>query len=112
MRIVGLADIDEAAAAVDAGGLVVVPTRRWYMLCGRADRNAVATRIFGIKKRPTDRSLLYVARSYDEATGIFAMNDDARLLADAFWPGDLALLLPWRKASDIVRMEGVGDSEA
>jgi L-threonylcarbamoyladenylate synthase len=111
MKIVTSDDIGVAAAAVDAGDLVVVPTQRWYMLCGRADSEAVAARIFGAKHRATERTLLHVARSPAEARTAFVLNDEARLLADAFWPGDLALVLRWRDAAAGERMTAVGDTE-
>ncbi|WP_432832900.1 L-threonylcarbamoyladenylate synthase [Dactylosporangium sp. CA-092794] len=108
MQVVPLADLGAAATAVDAGGVVIVPTSRWYMLCGRADFPEVAERIFLAKRRPESRSLLLAAPSTETVRRLFTLSPVAGLLAEAFWPGDLALLLPWQHDDDRRRMTSVG----
>src|SRR4051795_11721135 len=98
MRIVTSSDLDLAARAIEAGELVVVPTERWYMLCCDASNPGACARIFTTKKRPPDKSLLFVAPSPEAVRQRFSVAKEAELLAAAFWPGDLALLLPWRDA--------------
>jgi tRNA A37 threonylcarbamoyladenosine synthetase subunit TsaC/SUA5/YrdC len=90
------ASVEAAAAALDADQLVVMPSARWYMLCGRADAEPVTRRMFAGKHRPSDRSLMLAVADRKAAAGMFSFTSAARVLADAFWPGDLALLLPWR----------------
>jgi len=112
MKIITRGELPVAAAAVDDGGLVVVPTRRWYMLCGRADDADVVARIFALKQRPVGRTLLHVTRSPAEARATFAWSEEAEFLAARFWPGDLALALSWRRPADCARMSAVGAREA
>ncbi|MEV6631588.1 Sua5/YciO/YrdC/YwlC family protein [Actinoplanes sp. NPDC051470] len=105
-------DLDLAARAIEAGELVVVPTKRWYMLCCDASNPGACARIFSTKKRPPDKSLLFVAPSPEAVRQRFSVAKEAELLAAAFWPGDLALLLPWRDAAEGERHQAVGTPEA
>jgi L-threonylcarbamoyladenylate synthase len=108
MRIVRPNELDLAAHAVEAGDLVVIPTRRWYMLCCDAANAGACARVFAAKRRPADRSLLLVASSAEVVQQLLCLSEDAELLAEAFWPGDLALLLPWRDPTDGQRYAAVG----
>lgn len=112
MQIVKPNDLALAARAIEAGELVVVPTQRWYMLCGDASDPDACARIFTTKRRPPDKSLLFVAQSPEAARQHFHVSKEAELLAAAFWPGDLALLLPWRDPAEGERHQAVGAPEA
>ncbi|MCM4084546.1 L-threonylcarbamoyladenylate synthase [Paractinoplanes hotanensis] len=112
MQIVTPNDLALAAHAIEAGGLVVVPTQRWYMLCCDASNPDACARIFTTKRRPPDKSLLFVAPSPEAVRQRFRVSKDAELLAAAFWPGDLALLLPWRDQAEGERHQAVGAPEA
>lgn len=111
MKVVAPSDVRLAAEAMEAGELVIVPTSRWYMICCDAGNADACARIFAAKQRPADKSLLLVARSMDAVRELFSVSGDAELLARAFWPGDLALLLPWRDAADGARHSAVGVPE-
>jgi L-threonylcarbamoyladenylate synthase len=112
MRIVASSEIDLAAQAVEAGRLVIVPTSRWYMICCDASNTGACDRIFAAKQRPADKSLLLVAPSTDAVRQRFHLSADAKLVTDALWPGDLALLLPWRDPAEGTRHSAVGTPEA
>ena len=112
MQIVTPNDLALAAHAIEAGELVVVPTQRWYMLCCDASNPDACARIFTTKRRPPDKSLLFVAPSPEAVRQRFHVSKDAELLAAAFWPGDLALLLPWRDPAEGERHQAVGAPEA
>jgi L-threonylcarbamoyladenylate synthase len=112
MRIVTHSDLALAARAIEAGELVIVPTQRWYMLCCDASKPDACARIFTTKRRPPDKSLLFVAQSLDAVRQRFHVSKEAELLAAAFWPGDLALLLPWRDPAEGERNQAVGTPEA
>jgi L-threonylcarbamoyladenylate synthase len=77
-------------AAIDAGELVVLPSVRWYMMCDRADG-----RMFQAKRRPPDRHLMLGIADAGQARRTFVVNPAAEVLMAQFWPGDLALPLPW-----------------
>jgi L-threonylcarbamoyladenylate synthase len=86
------------AAAVEvlrSGGLVAFPTETVYGLGADAGDEGAVARIFEVKRRPRDHPLIVHLAA---AELIDAWADDvppeARLLADAFWPGPLTMLLP------------------
>ena len=95
MHPINPAQITDAARALEHGSLVVVPTSRWYMVCADATNTEACERIFTAKKRPTGKSLVLVSPSLRHAQATFSMTAAASALATAFWPGDLALVLPW-----------------
>ncbi|MBF6259880.1 L-threonylcarbamoyladenylate synthase [Nocardia farcinica] len=112
MKIIEPTQLDVAVDAVAAGQLVIVPTHRWYMICADA-RDAVACdRIYEGKRRPATKPLALVVRSQSEAADLFVFSDDAHRLAAAFWPGDLALILPWRDTENGKRHAAVGSPNA
>lgn len=108
MRLIGPEDLDTAVQAIEAGGLAVVPTRRWYMVCADASNARACDDIITGKRRPSGKPLAYVATSTASCEERFILSPDARRLATAFWPGDLALLLPWKNAEDAAQHAAVG----
>lgn len=88
------ADLARAAAILEAGGLVAIPTETVYGLAANAlDANAV-TKIFEAKGRPNyDPLIVHAANA--EAAFLYArmVPEIARKLAAAFWPGPLTLVL-------------------
>jgi L-threonylcarbamoyladenylate synthase len=97
MKLIGPDELQLAAEALARGDLVVMPTRRWYMVCADASNADTCERIFRAKKRPQAKSLAYVVPDREVAASKFAMSEGAYRLAREFWPGDLAMLLPWRE---------------
>ena len=87
--------LDRAAAILQAGGLVAMPTETVYGLGANAlDRSAVH-RIFVAKQRPFwDPVIVHIADEAMLAGLVAEIPDSARLLMKAFWPGPLTLLLP------------------
>ncbi len=76
------------------GGIVAAPTETVYGLAADA-RNAKACRdVFRAKGRPANDPLIVHVNSLDQAGEVAALNDAARSLAKAFWPGPLTLVLP------------------
>lgn len=96
MKLISPDQIEIAAQAVAVGALVVVPTRRWYMICANARNPEVCERVFTGKGRRRSKSLAYVIPDREAAENLFVMTSPARKLTSAFWPGDLALILAWR----------------
>ncbi|MFD9047945.1 L-threonylcarbamoyladenylate synthase [Streptomyces zaomyceticus] len=108
MQVIPPTDIDTAAAAIEAGRLVVVPTARWYMICADAANPDACKAILEGKQRPKNKPLALVAPDQDRARDMLHFTPDAERLAAAFWPGDLALFLPWRDPDDATRYCVVG----
>jgi L-threonylcarbamoyladenylate synthase len=96
--------VARAAEVIRAGGLVAFPTETVYGLGADATDPAAVGRIFTAKGRPADHPLIV---HLGDADLVEAWADvvppEGRLLADAFWPGPLTMLL-WRspKAPDAV----------
>lgn len=91
--------IERAVQVLRDGGLVALPTETVYGLGADARVPAAVRRIFAVKGRPADHPLIVHIASA-EALDAFAVDvpNDARRLADAFWPGPLTLIL-WRAPS-------------
>lgn len=111
MKVIPDDQLADASAAIAAGELVVVPTARWYMVCANAADGDACDRIFAGKARPATKSLLYVLPSAD-AANLFELSPQAERLAAAFWPGDLAMILPWREPIVGQRHRAVGATNA
>ena len=86
--------VSEAARVLAAGGLVAFPTETVYGLGADATSGAAVARIYGAKGRPSFNPLIahVTDLAAGEREGIF--NEDARALAQAFWPGPLTLVVP------------------
>jgi L-threonylcarbamoyladenylate synthase len=108
MRVISPAELDVAAAVIKTGELVIVPTNRWYMICADAANSDACRSVFDGKRRPEAKSLCFVAPSFADYQKYFHFSAEAPKLADAFWPGDMALLLPWRDPQDAVKYAAVG----
>lgn len=86
--------IARAASCITRGGLVIFPTETFYGLGGDPWHSAAVGRIFRIKERDMRKPLPLIAA--DEAAVRQAVAEwpaVAQLLARAFWPGPLTLVL-------------------
>jgi L-threonylcarbamoyladenylate synthase len=90
------AGIAAAAALLRAGELVAVPTETVYGLAARADSADAVAAIYRAKGRPSFNPLIVHVASLEQAEQIAILDDRARKLAQAFWPGALTLVLPLR----------------
>lgn len=83
------------------GAVFIYPTETIYGIGGRADSREVEKRIRSIKERHKASPFILIAadkkyfRSFD-----LHFTQNATLLADKFWPGNLTLVLPSKKTSD------------
>ncbi len=87
----------EAARFLAGGGIVALPTETVYGLAANAADEQAVARIYTAKGRPDFNPLIVHVASIQAAQKLADFSDDARRLADAFWPGPLTLVLP-RKA--------------
>jgi L-threonylcarbamoyladenylate synthase len=88
-------DISKAVAILNAEGLVAIPTETVYGLAGNIFSKKAIKLIFEIKKRPFFNPLIVHIKSVDELLDIVSyVPEKAKLLANAFWPGPLTLVLP------------------
>src|SRR5271170_5672149 len=86
--------IARAAALLRAGEVIGLPTETVYGLAGDGLNPVALARIFEVKQRPLfDPLILHFADA--EAAFAYAeeVPDEARQLAEKFWPGPLTLVL-------------------
>lgn len=91
-------DIDKAADLLKAGQLVAIPTETVYGLAGNALNPTAVTAIFRVKNRPRFDPLIVHVSDLEQASR-YTRNipHGAKLLAEAYWPGPLTLLMPKRE---------------
>src|SRR4051812_36217392 len=91
--------IERAAAVLEAGGLGGFPTETGYGLGADASNVDAVARMFSVKGRPRDHPVIvHLSDANELDQWAVSVPTPARLLADAFWPGPLTLLLeraPW-----------------
>ncbi|MGZ8369998.1 MAG: L-threonylcarbamoyladenylate synthase, partial [Caulobacteraceae bacterium] len=88
--------IESAADALRRGELVILPTETVYGLaCDAGNAEAVA-RSFEAKGRPRFNPLIAHVADLAAAERIADLGAMARRLAEAFWPGPLTIVAPYR----------------
>lgn len=76
------------------GGLVAFPTETVYGLGGNALDAEASAKIYAAKGRPSDNPLIVHIADWDAIEAITeGLPPAAKLLADAFWPGPLTMIL-------------------
>lgn len=87
--------INTAAEILKNGGVVGMPTETVYGLAGNAYSQVAVNKIFEAKGRPTDNPLIVHISEFDEIYDLVEyVPDNAKKLAEAFWPGPLTIILP------------------
>ena len=100
--------IRQAAQALARGDIVAFPTETVYGLGANAlDARAVA-KVFAAKERPRFNPLIVHVPDLAAAELYAVITDTARLLAEAFWPGPLSLVLQKRPACGIADLVSAG----
>jgi L-threonylcarbamoyladenylate synthase len=103
--------VDAAVAVLRAGGLVAMPTETVYGLAADATDPIAVRSVFATKGRPVDHPLIVHLASAASLPVWAVVDDDARRLADAFWPGPLTMVLP-RQAHVLDEVTGGRDTVA
>lgn len=102
------AGLQAAAAALQAGRLVGVPTETVYGLAADATNARAVAAVFAAKGRPRFNPLIVHVPSQDAARRIAVFDEPARRLADVLWPGPLTLVLPLRPEARIADLATAG----
>jgi len=100
--------IGVAAALIRGGEVVAFPTETVYGLGANALDGAAVARIFEAKGRPRFNPLIVHVPDAADVQTYAVMNDRAREVAAAFWPGPLTLILPRRKDCPISDLATAG----
>lgn len=104
--------IEDAAEALRAGELVVLPTDTVYGLAARPDDPVATARIFDAKRRPRGLSLPILVPSLEAARAVARFDDRAERVASALWPGPLTLILSRTEISRTWELGADADSIA
>jgi len=86
------AAVARAAAALRAGGIIILPTETVYGIGGDGSRAEVVRRIYAIKGRSEEKPLVRLAADWKDLEDVI-WRPETRKLAEAFWPGPLTLVL-------------------
>ncbi|MDR2554812.1 MAG: threonylcarbamoyl-AMP synthase [Fibromonadaceae bacterium] len=87
--------IEKAAEILKRNGIVAIPTETVYGLAGNALNETAVAKIFAAKERPFFDPLIVHIAEFGELENLAAeIPQNAKLLAEKFWPGPLTLVLP------------------
>ena len=85
----------QAAALLQRGELVALPTETVYGIAADARNGEAVRKIFEAKGRPQDNPLIVHICGMEMLRGIVSeVPERARKLAEAFWPGPLTMVMP------------------
>lgn len=100
------ADIAFAGEALRNGELICIPTETVYGLAADALNPEAVSNIFVVKGRPNDNPLIVHIADFDDIYPLVKyVPEEAKKLAEKFWPGPLTMVLP---KSDLVPMRTSG----
>ncbi len=85
--------IAQAAEILRSGGLVAFPTETVYGLGANATSPAAVAKIYEAKGRPSFNPLISHVLTLDNACALGIFSPHAKLLAKAFWPGPMTLVV-------------------
>ncbi|WP_404381737.1 L-threonylcarbamoyladenylate synthase [Caenispirillum salinarum] len=102
------ATLTEAGRLLRDGVLVAFPTETVYGLGGDATSETAVAGIFEAKGRPRFNPLIVHVPDADAAARLVEMDTRARVVAEAFWPGPLTLVLPRRADSGLSLLVSAG----
>jgi L-threonylcarbamoyladenylate synthase len=102
-------NIEAAGALLRDGRLVGMPTETVYGIAASLWRREAILRTFAVKGRPADNPLIVHAAHLEQLDDVVAAwPEDAKRLAERFWPGPLTMVLPKRPE---VPLEATGGLE-
>lgn len=100
--------LEQAGALLRAGEVVGIPTETVYGLAANALNPQAVARIFQAKGRPQDNPLIvHIADVNDLGSIAAVVPEQAKQLADAFWPGPLTIILPKQDRIPMVTSGGL-----
>lgn len=87
--------VQAAADLILQGEVVGMPTETVYGLAANALNGEAVAKIFRAKGRPQDNPLIVHIADFDQIYDLCpAVPPQAKLLAEAFWPGPLTMIVP------------------
>lgn len=101
-------DLACAGRMLAAGDLVAFPTETVYGLGADATDPQAVARLYAAKGRPHFNPLIAHVASLDQAFALGEFSPEARVLAEAFWPGPLTLVVPARVGGPVCELARAG----
>jgi L-threonylcarbamoyladenylate synthase len=86
-----------AVEVLRSGGIVALPTDTVYGIGCAINAPRGVERLFEVKNRPPERAIMLLLADETQANDIGIVSRAAAVLADAFWPGGLTLVVPTRQ---------------
>ena len=87
-------DFKKAGEIIASGGTVIFPTETVYGLGANALEDEAVKKIFIAKGRPSDNPLIVHIDSFEKINRyVEEVTENAKKLADAYWPGPMTLIL-------------------
>ncbi|MEM8895200.1 MAG: L-threonylcarbamoyladenylate synthase [Bacteroidota bacterium] len=103
-------DILKAGKLLKSGHIVAIPTETVYGLAGNALRNDVVVKIFKAKNRPAfDPLICHTDNLGKIAQYVEDIPPEVEILAKAFWPGPLTVLLPKKSVIPSLTTSGLDE---
>ena len=102
------AGIAQAARLLTAGALVSFPTETVYGLGADACNGTAVAGIYAAKGRPSFNPLIVHLAQTEMAQNFVQWSDMAEVLASAFWPGPLTLVLPLKSGHGLSSLVTAG----
>jgi L-threonylcarbamoyladenylate synthase len=101
-------ELERALRVLSAGGVVAAATETFFGLLADARRSTAIDRVFSLKGRDAGKGVALLLPNRESwASLVTEVPPLAALLADAFWPGPLTLVLPARPGLDLrLRLDG------
>ncbi|MGB1234757.1 MAG: L-threonylcarbamoyladenylate synthase [Planktomarina sp.] len=100
--------IADAAAVLVGGGTIAFPTETVYGLGADATNPDAVAQIYAAKGRPSFNPLIAHVASIEMAGALVEISPDAHRLMQAFWPGDLTLVLPLKADAGVAQAVTAG----
>lgn len=109
-RVLSFSDdaIAEAARLILAGEPVAMPTETVYGLAADATNAEAVARIYEAKGRPSFNPLIVHVSSLTDAEWVGHFDEQARKLAEKYWPGPLTFVVPLREDAGIASIVTAG----
>lgn len=101
-------DIARAGALLRAGQCVAFPTETVYGLGADATDPSAVVRIYAAKERPRFNPLIAHLPDVAAAAREGVLDASARILAEAFWPGPLTLVVPRAEGGSVCDVARAG----
>ena len=85
--------LDKINAALNNGGVALLPTETVFGLACRAMNQNAVDKIYAIKGREFDKPLAVCVHSLEQAEDLGTFNPLARKIAHEYWPGPITIIV-------------------